>query len=188
MFPSYLNDIGKEISYKNYKSHIRIICNCGCDEFYYYKNDNNLEKNLSNDLLKKYGKKFEIQSDKNGIVYIVKRNVFGIITKKEMLDNSFNTTFNNFLSVRCSKCEKEYIIFNQKIHGYDSCCVNNSNDNKIETSNFVNKINNIEIDFYYNSELIEDASIKDKTLAFDRIKVIGECDNAKKKIIDVECS
>jgi len=189
MIPSYLSNIAIEKSNDKKKTCLSIKCPCGCEDFKLYKRKKDSmflkqEKEYTKKIIKEYGRGFEMKSDKKGDVYILKRNFFGFVTKKEIFNQIDIPVFMNYISSKCNNCRREYVLFDQQLHGYDKhindCYIYN------DKISYPNEASKIEINLYYNLENI-DIKHEDSTIMFGRIVIFSNIGLKKKKIIDIEC-
>lgn len=191
MIPSYLKDIGKEIHSNKESTKIKIICTCGCEEFKLFKKKKSkeyikLEKEYEKQFIKEFGRGFEMQSDLNGQVFIIKRNIFGKIVKKIEVKKLDIPLFKNFISAKCSSCCREYILFDENIHGYDAIIEKNQGGTIVESKQYSDESQKIELIVYYNDDN-EEENINDLSVAFGRIKIIKITNNKKITYCDFEC-
>ena len=189
MIPTYLSKIGHVIKKTNDKTLIHLRCECGCEEFYCFKKKKDsaflrLEEEYSSQIINEYGKGFEMMSDKDGNVFMVKRNIFGKIIKKEPFNKKSIPIFMNYVSALCKNCGNEYVLFDQALHGYDA--VGNKTSETPVQKKYSNKSSPIEMEFFYNKEN-EEMMLEDNSLAFGRIIIFTEHEGKKRKLIDVEC-
>lgn len=193
MIPSSLSKVGVEFSNKSDCSQIHIKCICGCDDFYLFKRRKNTdflkkEKEYSNEVIDRYGKGFEMMSDENGKVFMIKRNLFGMIIEKSEYNKRNIPHFYNYLSVKCRNCSKEYVLFDERIHGYNACIDNCDITLELGNIKFSNEFHKVDVIVYYSSDIKDDENIKDCSIAFDRIKIYKKNSKKKNKILDIECS
>lgn len=190
MIPSYLNGITKQINNNDNCIRLKVECPCGCEDFYLFvKKKTNGEiqadMDLEQQLVKQFGKKFEFQSDIDGKVFVIKRNLFGNIVKKEEIDINNRDTFKKYVSAKCSYCEKEYILFDERIHGYDACVSNSIIDSSKDVKKYSDETQKIEIFLSYND--VEEGCFDDYTIAFGRIKIFKIIGKRRLTVIDCEC-
>lgn len=195
MIPNYLKKYAKDISNKKNHYRFNIFCTCGCEEFYIYvkkktKEEIIYEKECEKNLIKEYGKNHEILSDKNGSVFLVKRNIFGKIVKKDSIENFNFPDFKNLIAIKCKNCGNIITIFDETIHGYNATInIIHKKNNLISFNNlkFSDNVYNLEVNVYYEEKELNKA-VPDPSIAFDRIKIIGISNKKKKTIGDYECS
>lgn len=190
MIPSYLANISTTIENNGCMSKIRLCCHCGCDEFSIYIKKKDaafllLEREYTKDFISKYGKNYELQSDDKCNIYVVRRNIFGKIVRKDKFEKDKAPLFYNYVSAKCKRCGKEYVVYDQTQYGYDA--LTNKKIEKHEESQYDDKYAKIEVATFYDVDNVECKIFKDQSLAFGRIAVYSINNNKRKKIIDVEC-
>jgi len=125
LIPDYLKDYA--VLEKNRKGYCDFSIKCECEnmDFEIYKSELTNEekeeqKRLEEAFIKRFGRGFEVNSDKDGNVFYVKRNFLGQIVDKAPI--SEYPDFNNKLviKIKCNKCGKEIIIFDNQEHGYNA--------------------------------------------------------------------
>lgn len=193
MIPEHLSDFAKEVSNKKNYSKINISCTCGCDDFYVFKRKKtkqeiSLEKELEKRMIKEMGRNFEVYSDKEKNVFLIKRNIFGKIVKKVPRKDFAAPSFENLIVIKCRNCGKNIIIFDEEKHGYNAVLSNNKQEKLIDDNfDFSNNYFKIEVLVYYEISEINDLS-RDQSNAFDRIKIIMFKDGKQRLVGDFECS
>ena len=80
------------------------------------------------------------------------------------------------------------MLFDERYHGYDACVSPCQKSSDVDSITYPDQTTRIEIMVDYSGDIDEDDSIKDKTLAFDRIKICAVSDRKKLTIIDWECA
>ena len=120
----------------------------------------------------------------DGKKYIYRKNFLGkIVDKAELPSEPFDNT--NIVKIRCAECGEEYIVFDNRIHGYDAFVGENKHfaDEQIafEQIKFKNSEDNVaEIDVRminqhsfeeFNDESDEDHSIEEYSNAFENIDI-----------------
>lgn len=193
MIPSYLKKYAREIFNKNGHCKVDISCTCGCNDFYFYKRKKSKEeimheKEAKKRLIKELGHNFEIYSDLEGKVFLIKRIFFGKIIKKVPIEKYDTIIFKNLIVIKCRECRNVIILFDENTHGYNGVYNNESNNYfSFENLDFSTDYYKFEVDVYY--ELNEmDASIEDSSIAFDRIKIIKMSKHIRQVVGDFECS
>ena len=78
------------------------------------------------------------------------------------------------------------MLFDERYHGYDACVSPFRKCGDVNSITYHDQSMRIEIMVYYSGD--EDDSIKDKTLAFDRINICAVSDRKKLTVIDWECA
>ena len=192
MIPNYLDGIAVNVKELKECTTFRIKCPCGCDDFLLFKRkksptEQKKEQELEQYIVREFGRGFEMQSDSKGKVYMIKRNFWGKIVKKVDAKN-FEITFKNYISVKCTSCGTEYVLFDETLHGYDALTENSPKDQCITGKNYSKSNQKIEISVYYNNEADDVSDLGDRSLGFERIKIIKIIDNKKTKIFDWECA
>ncbi|MBQ9746850.1 MAG: hypothetical protein IJW21_08525, partial [Clostridia bacterium] len=123
--PNYLKEIGFNETKKGGRTRFEIKCTCGCETFHIYKNKfTKEEKALIKphlDALKyvySVGWPYWCDTDENGkthyykIKFGVKEEVFVPDCPSFALAESYKAS--------CSACGKEFILFDNRFHGYDA--------------------------------------------------------------------
>ena len=199
MIPTYLQEIATIEKERKNCFTFSIKCKCGCKDFFIYQNkktkeDDKKEKLIEKQIKKEFGKRFYSESDSNGNVFLVRKNIFGIVIKKKAIKDidylNYNI-FKNFVVVKCKECNNTYLIFDENQHGYDACCEERNNKKNIDFNNitdYSSECQQIQISVFYNKNAIDDNAFKDKTIAFDRIKIDKIRNNKKQTLLDLECA
>ena len=126
IIPMYLRHISYEPYEKKNIVSFKIKCDCGCNEFDFYKkvaSSKDAEKHKQySELFRKYnGVSY---SDKEGNLWFCSKGFLGIGKKKIKLTKSqfreFYSYYRNVIKVKCINCSKEYIIFDSFFNGYDA--------------------------------------------------------------------
>lgn len=118
LIPTYLQTISQLVKTTDSYELIRIKCKCGCTSFIVYEHSDPIDKRISpgfNEVLRKDNR-----------LYLVKRNFWGRIIKEIECENIFNKQPRKIVKVKCSKCENEYIVFDNYKHGYNAMAFSNS--------------------------------------------------------------
>lgn len=121
--PAYLQAISQIAKTTNSYELVKIKCTCGCTFFQVYKyfEPEKIVKRGFNEILRK-----------NDKLYLVKRNFFGrIVQEIEYVDES-NKRPRNIVKVKCQKCGREHIIFDNYKHGYNATITSFENTGMIE--------------------------------------------------------
>lgn len=192
MIPSYLNHIAQVMNDIKNCTTMGAKCPCGCEQFKLFmkaKTEDEIQRDTALDqLFKEFGKRAEIQSDSNGNTYIVRKNFWGKEIKRVPIHNTPEKEFWNYISIQCASCGAEYVLFDERYHGYDACVSPCQKSSDVDSITYPDQTTRIEIMVDYSGDIDEDDSIKDKTLAFDRIKICAVSDRKKLTIIDWECA
>lgn len=122
--PIYLKDYTEVQKNKKHIITLRVVCKCGCDSFYLLKNRLEVAKtNIIEAQEKKFTKWRNIENYIDPITkirYLVTKNVFGKIYDMIPISRLDNINEINIIKVKCSKCENEKIIFDNRHNGYNS--------------------------------------------------------------------
>ena len=182
ILPQYLADIATNIKLKNTTIIFNLNCTCGNQNFLIFKNEETIEdikrKQKWEDLVKKYnGGGY---SDCEGNLFLTKK-LFGLKTKQIKINKSEIPQYTTILKVKCSKCGKEYVIFDNRKNGYNAISEKLSdiktNDSSYSCKKFLDKEQTIKIkiinDLSYHEFIDEfkNASMKDFSNAFSEISV-----------------
>lgn len=127
LIPKYLQEISESVVVSKNVEKIKIKCNCGHSHFYVYVVEQDTPKIKSG---------FSEIIRQNNKLYLVKRNFFGRIVKKIECDDLFNKKQRKIVKVKCAKCNKEHILFDNYKHGYDAI-INNIEDNYLNLDSSV---------------------------------------------------
>jgi len=105
---------------------VEAVCECDHAEFQVFKNivirsDEHIEKEKKIEVFgKRYGwRSVEVGALEDGKVYMYKKNIFGKIVDKVELPSELSG-HTNIIKIKCAKCGKEYIAFDNRIHGYNA--------------------------------------------------------------------
>ena len=197
ILPQYLSSIATKITEtKNKKILFNINCICGGQNFFIFKNCETAEeitkkKNWEN-LIKGYNSGY---SDDKGNLYLTKK-IFGIKIKQIKINRSDVPQYNTIIKVKCSKCGKEYIIYDSRKNGYDAM-VDSLENNKItdlpvQYIKFLDKEQSIKIkitnDLAYQEfvDEFQNASLQDFSNAFSEISIFITNNNKRKCIFTAE--
>lgn len=192
MIPSYLNAVAIVMNDDKNCTKMSTMCICGCKNFKLFmktKTEEEIQRDKAFDkLFKEFGKRAEVQSDSSGNTFIVQKNFWGKVVKRVLLCNEQEQIFWNYISIQCASCGNEYVLFDERFHGYDACVSPCQKSSDVDSITYPDQTTRIEIMVDYSGDIDEDDSIKDKTLAFDRIKICAVSDRKKLTIIDWECA
>lgn len=138
ILPRYLLDIANNIIKKKYSAIFNLKCTCDNEYFVLYRN-----KETDEEIIKR--KKWETllnkyngggYSDELGNVYLIKKNLFGVKSAEIKINKSEIPNPLTVVKAKCSKCGKEYIIFDNSKNGYDAVVDNletkNSNKKNVQ--------------------------------------------------------
>ena len=128
--PQYLKDNTRLISSKKESINLSLECNkCQSKIFSVYTNNGKsvIEKSI-NDWWNRYNeytqknkwKQFESCICEDGRRYSVKRNFFGKIVDRYYTGDMPNILSISIIKVKCHKCRQEFILYDNRIHGYDA--------------------------------------------------------------------
>ena len=126
IIPMYLKHLAYEANEKKNSVSFKIKCDCGCNEFDFYKKilstEDEENKKRYEELLKKY--KGMAYSDKEGNFWFCSKSFLGIGKKKIKLTRK---EFEELISyerkvfkAKCINCGQEYILFDSQLNGYDA--------------------------------------------------------------------
>lgn len=193
MIPSYLSDVAQEIKSKDDWTKMIIKCPCGCDDFLLYKKhrskqENDKIKELDKQFNKLVGRNWHSEYE-NGTKYVVGKKFFGLFKVKVEAEeyNAILLPYKNYVSVKCVSCGNEYVLFDERFHGYDAVISEEQDSNEVETCYKANNSQKIELTVYYNEDNDEDDTLTDKTIAYGRIKITKVVGEKKLTVIDCEC-
>lgn len=176
-----------------------IKCQCGSSKFKVFKNmpleseiksKEKWEKLINNRFRKG---NVEQYSDQKGNIFIVRKNLFGKIIDKEKLLDMPRYSKVNIIKIVCSQCQKEHLLYDNRLHGYDSFIdgIKSCTNEKIEfkQQKFKGSISNlleIKIRIYndfsleeFSSEVNPDITIEEYSNAYSDITIFGN-------IIDID--
>jgi len=136
LIPKYLESLSQVIKNNKDAVTIKIISKCGNDNFLVFKNTvqksaKQIEKEKE---IEAFGKRCGWRSYSGGILkdgknYMYRRNIFGVIVDKvDVSDLPHNHT--NIVKAKCSECNEEYVLFDNRIHGYNAFAEKLGNPNK----------------------------------------------------------
>jgi hypothetical protein len=192
MIPSYLNHIAQVMNDDKNGAKMGVMCPCGSKHFKLFtkaKSEHEIQRDKGLDqLFKEFGKRAEVQSDSNGNTFIVQKNFWGKEVKRVAICNAPEQTFWTYISTQCAFCGAEYVLFDERFHGYDACVSPCQKCGDVVSITYPDQAMRIEIMVDYSSDVDEDDLIKDKTLAFGRIKISAVSGRTNLTIIDWECA
>jgi hypothetical protein len=131
MVPEYIKHAGKVIKEDDTHTEVELVCECGEKCFHVFKNeptDEEISKIAQWEKRLKGFRKIEGMSDEEGNVFLVKRNIFGKIVDKVRISDMPEVSKINFLKSICVSCGREYVVFDNRIHGYDANCESETKD------------------------------------------------------------
>lgn len=123
--PEYLREISTTVKTSEDTETLKMKCKCGNSRFTvseYAESDKLKEKPGYKDIIR--------ENDK---LYLVKRNFFGRIVDKIECDDTFTTVPRRIVKIKCENCGREYVIFDNYLHGYDALCSLIENKRNIKT-------------------------------------------------------
>lgn len=167
LVPKYLRNIVKIKENKDDNCTLDICCNCGCKQFFIYKNIKQKQKiskenrrkiketdkwdeEVFSPLITNYNgvgpmnaahyvdypkekyreiiiydckgleNKFDPVKDKNRIIKIFKINYGEVPLSINEIKEIASYDYTKIIKVKCSRCKKEYILFDNRIHGCDA--------------------------------------------------------------------
>lgn len=207
--PNYLQEIAYSESNKNNFTTFRIKCNCGCIQFHVY--ESYLDKK-ERELCKPYydalhysisgGCFSNCTKDENGIIHhwiYLTHNHNG--PKKEVIipPKPVCATI-NVIKIKCYECGDEYVIYDNRFHGYSGKFCNDSIEEKEYIPHFrlKKRRDNLPVEIYISVEHTESyedfeksidipCEYKDYTDAFTWIAIYSiDNNNNKRKLFDFE--
>lgn len=192
MIPSYLNGIAVVMNDDKNYTQMSARCSCGCKNFKLFmktRTEDEIQRDKALDkIFKEFGKRVEVQSDSSGNTFIVQKNFCGKVVKRVAICNEPEQTFWNYIGIQCTFCGTEYVLFDERFHGYDACVSPHQNHGDVDSITYLEPAKEIQILVDYSGDVDEDDSIVDKTLAFGRIKICAIIDGKKLTIVDWECA
>lgn len=122
LLPNHLLSVAENVKEMKDAVEADLKCSCGCDLFHLYKNVENQEERIKREnweqLLRHYnGGGY---SDKNGNLYLTTKGFLGLNKKKIKIEKESIPEYHSIIKAQCHNCNKEYIIFDSSIHGYDA--------------------------------------------------------------------
>lgn len=196
ILPNYLKSIADDINYKQDSVEFKIKCSCGNRNFSLYQNIS--AKNSFDEYWD--SQKFPIFSicskfDKKGQEYYYGKTFFGLHVGKFYVKNMPKKEF-KIIIAKCSQCKTEYVIFDNRKHGYDALVNFNKENNKIDISSsnkkFVDNgklklkiINNLNFD-QLKEDLNNQLSLNEFSEAFSSLSIYVKTKNKYKCIYDEE--
>jgi len=142
VIPTYLGSFSEVIKSTKNTVSLKIVSKCGNDEFLVY--NNKIEKSLKqfgkDKEIEDFGKRCGWKSYTGGAFnddkyYMYRKNIFGIIVDKvEVTDFTSDTV--NIIKAKCKKCGDEYIVFDNRIHGWDAVMTEETKDISYDTIEF----------------------------------------------------
>ncbi len=182
--PRHLQEISELIQTKKFFEVIKLKCTCGHTHFKVYEN---VESDTDGVNLK-----YNEIIRENYKLYWVKRNLFGkIVQRVECVDTPFKKQ-RKIIKVHCDACGKEYIIFDNYMHGYDAIMNYKKESNTILNSGFTLCHSNaltIYIQLYQDAsyeelqEEFNELNFEDYLCSFSSILIYGF--NSKSKRINI---
>ena len=139
IIPMYLRHISYEPCEKKNIVSFKIKCDCGCNEFVFYKkilSPEDIEKKKRHDeLYKKYnGIPY---SDKEGNLWFCSKSFLGKGRKKVKFTKSeFKELISydrSVIKAKCINCTQEHILFDSQLNGYDAVVDLVEQDNTLGT-------------------------------------------------------
>lgn len=163
--PNYLKDISRKLNEKDNEIEVQIVCSCENMNFYVFENTITKEEENNIAKYKKIVHKYnEYYRDKiSGVLYLVHRNIFGKIIDKIEAEKLPKINLAKAIKIKCSKCDKQYIIFDNRLYGYNAILNPITN---IQELNFMQK--------RFNSSLTDLVSITIKLcneLSYEEFKI-----------------
>lgn len=143
MVPNYLMEIADQIKERKDLTTFHLKCSCGCNAFLLAKSKNNGNEHKNSfdsywDSLKLPIFSLKDAIDKrNGERYVYGTTFFGIRLGRFYVKDLPNFNIRQIIKARCSKCGKEFVIFDSHHHGYD---VLTENKQEIENNELTVKL------------------------------------------------
>lgn len=186
LFPEWL--VPYCTSYENKKFQTKAImrCTCGCDKFYIFNRgktpEEELEEFLANERLENDFWPFgsEIATNKDGQV-VARLRFLGITWKERLLaDYEPKSRSFEFIAIKCQKCNKEIIIFDQRCNWYKEF-IEGFNFSELGPITWSKKYFQVECRFDYSEDYVDGSD-------FGRVRVFQISLETKKrlKLLDFE--
>lgn len=202
MVPNYLMKIADQIKERKDLTTFHLKCSCGCNDFLLGKSKNNINEQKNS--FDSYWDSFKLPVfslkqaiDKhNGEKYVYGTTFFGIRLGKFYEKDLPISNMRQFVKARCSKCGKEFVVFDSHHHGYDSLM---ENKQEIENNELTVKLvwtkkpKEIIVDIRNNlsyEEFVEEfgESIEKYSNAFESIDIYTITNDRKKRFFGEETS
>lgn len=122
VLPEYLKPFVAEVKEVNEVLHCKIRCSCNHDSlFTVCKNILSAEEQKKIKEWEKFVSEFNSgYSDKDGNLFLTKKNFFGRVVKKVEIDKKSIPKSVDIIKIKCANCGKEFVIFDSSKHGYDA--------------------------------------------------------------------
>jgi len=126
LVPKYLEGWTRVKKNTNDAVVVEAVCTCGHTEFRVFKNviiktakqiDEERELNMFFERCR--WRSYHIGTLKDGKTYAYRKNLLGVIVDKVELSNEHLDNA-NVVKIRCTRCGKEYVAFDDRIHGCDA--------------------------------------------------------------------
>lgn len=121
IIPNYLHKIAVNAMARGNCVYFDLKCICGCDKFLLLKNkttQEEVDKQVKfGELLKKYNG--SCYSDNDGNIVLTTIGFLGLFKRKYKLPKSEIPRCIEIIKAKCSSCNEEYVIFDNKKYGYD---------------------------------------------------------------------
>ena len=173
MLPKHLEYLASDVRCLTLTSRITVKCPCGCVEHQIYvakrdEADALAEEKNRKLARRKFGRAWRLDIRGNEGIFIVGKGIFG--RKKEMPLSVFrekmHPTFGAFVSVKCSACGREHVLFDERIHPKKST-------KKIseKTPVYEGEPNLINVFAIYENAAVEQLPVSERSEAYSRIKI-----------------
>jgi hypothetical protein len=140
---------------------------------------------------RKFGTKYKFDFQPDG-VYICGRGLFGIKRRMRLSDlrSNLSPTFKEFSSAKCSACGREYVLFDERIHG-KSNLFNSPAPPKLKPPIYEGAPVSVEIFVFYDNNEVYKLPESERSEAYNRIKItIKEKSNMNERrtVLDYNCN
>lgn len=197
--PIYLKDCTRIKNMLKDTVSLQIICNCGSSDFYLFKNClDDEEENAIKKYEKRIGswKNIENYTDPNTkIRYLVTRSMWGRISDKIPVSEIRDINRVHIIKVKCAKCGKEKVIFDNRYYGYNAIVSNKqifSFEKEYQYDLIDKNLMEVEItirnDLTYDEycEEVEKNLANEYAHAFSGIEIYGIINGVKKRFFEEE--
>ncbi|MFY9422147.1 MAG: hypothetical protein WBH29_02135 [Bacilli bacterium] len=191
--PQYLTQISKVVKQSNTNVILKLYCECGTSKFSVFKNKpleaDKVAKEQWEKLINERFKSGNVYqyTDEEGNAFIVKKNFFGKVIDKARLNDMPRYFDTNIIKIICNNCDKEHIIFDNRIHGYDAfidgrkdCSYDEIEFTKRKFKGSRNNIAEIILKIYndlsfeeFRGEVLQECSLEEYSNAFSNIIIYG---------------
>ena len=190
--PNHLKDFVKIEKETESTVILKAICNCGSTTFFVLENLLDAkEESMIKEREKRLGswKNIENYTDPvTNIRYLVTRNLFGKICNKIPVNEIRDIRRTRILKVKCVKCGKEKVLFDNRFHGYDAVSISRDElnlDSEFKFQSIQNRPTEVIVKITNDMTRDEKNELSDIANAFTNIEVISN-QNGRKKVIFAE--